>query len=90
MTVSAVITGAPIKIRWLDNGQVEKPSSVSFAPRTNDNAFSYTFADSGKKQTCGHTLRLQWRSVTGKEAFLTAGDVVIDYQPAKNNSQVCP
>lgn len=90
MTVSAAIAGAPIELRWLDNGAVEKPSSVSFAPRPDDNAFSYTFTDSGNKEFCGHTLRLQWRSATGHKASLRAGDVVIDDQPAKADSGICP
>jgi hypothetical protein len=89
MTVSANLTGAPVQIRWLDGGKVESPASVAFAPSGDSTAFSYTFADTGKKEACGHLLRLEWRSPTGKKVALPQGDVVVTYLPAAHDSGVC-
>lgn len=87
--VSMTLFGAPAQIRWVDNGHVEPPRLLTFAPRSNDDAFSYTFYDYGKRLPCGHTLRLLWRSPSGHQVHLESGDVVVTYQPATNDNQPC-
>jgi hypothetical protein len=88
MTVSATLSGAPVQIRWLDNGTVKSPSFVSFKPTGDRSAFSYTFADTGQAKTCGHTLILQWRSPTKRAVSLQQGDAVINYE-AEPGAQTC-
>jgi hypothetical protein len=88
-TVSANISGAPVQIRLLDREKVEHPASAAFAPSTDNTAFSFTFAGTGAKKACGHLLRLQWRSDTGKPATLTNGDLIVTYLPAANDNGVC-
>ncbi len=89
MTASLSLSGAPVQIGWQDNGRVESPRTLTFAPRPNDGTFSYTFFDLGKRLDCGHTLRLLWRSPTGRRVDLTSGNVVVNYQPAANDTGIC-
>jgi hypothetical protein len=89
LTVSATLSGAPVEIRWLDNGTVKAPSYVSFTPTGDRSGFSYTFADSGLAKTCGHTLVLQWRSPSKRMVSLSQGDAVINYEAVPGPADTC-
>jgi hypothetical protein len=89
MTVSAKLKGAPVQIRWVDNGKVERPSSVKFDPTATDDVFSYAFVDHGTKKACGHTLRLKWRSPSGAQVTLMQGDVLVSYRPVAGAASAC-
>jgi len=87
--VSAVLRGAPVEIRLLDNGRIRRPSPVAFDPRRTDNAFSFTFVNITPARTCGHTFRLQWHSPTGRKVLLQHGSVVITYVPTPGVATAC-
>jgi hypothetical protein len=89
LNVSAQIEGAPVLVRVLDNGH-PRGAPAAFAAQADSSSFSYTFDDKGKKEGCGHTFRLQWRSPTGAKARLTSGHLVVTYRPAVNDAGVCP
>jgi hypothetical protein len=87
--LSATLAGAPVAIRLWDNGDIGHPSRAIFAPGGRSRSYSFTFSNRGSKQACGHTLRLEWKSLAGKSVRLSRARAVVSYQPAANNSQPC-
>jgi hypothetical protein len=66
-----------------------RPGVMSFSPSTGTTSFSYTFARSAKKLTCGRTLRVQWRSPTGTDITMRRSDLIASYQPVAGPARVC-
>jgi hypothetical protein len=86
LSVSAPLSGAPVQIRMLDDGHVEGPSFVSFAPTGPNALFTHTFTAAVEKRRCGHTLSLQWRSPSEQTVVSGRGRVVVSFTPVANEA----
>jgi hypothetical protein len=89
VTLSATVAGAPLEIRVLDNQHVMQPGPAHFQPSRSGTSVSYTFTRSGRPMTCGHTLRLQWRSPIGKQVHLGRAHIVITYTQTPTIAHAC-
>jgi hypothetical protein len=81
------LTGGTVLFRVVDGGKVISPRSEVFSPTGHEHAFF--FYGAGPKQTCGHRLRLQWRSANGRPVTLRAGTFAVHYSLAPHNTTAC-
>jgi hypothetical protein len=81
------LSGGRVLLRIVDNGKVISPTSRALRPTGHQHTFFFT--GSGPKRACGHLLRIQWRSVSGRPVTLNAGTLTVDYNKAPNDSGAC-
>jgi hypothetical protein len=83
-TLSANVTGGRVRFRVVgEQGNVIKPGIAEFAPTGGAvDSFSYTFVTSvGTFEADDrHTLRVQWRSVSGASVTLRRADLNVLYE----------
>ncbi len=85
--VSALVSGAPVRFRILstnvgDQTFVSNPGPTRFDPGpTGPNSFSYQWVERNDVAAPhANRIRLQWRSATGGEVTLLAGDMAVMYR----------
>lgn len=85
-TVSVVLGGGPVTFRVVDTSiggtSVMSPGPVTFAPTTENGAFTFHWVDQGAAASHDHVLRLQWKVGRGGNATLFRGDIDVLYQLA--------
>jgi hypothetical protein len=86
VNVSALVSGAPVRFRILSTnvgGQtfVSNPGPTRFDPGDNGpNSFAYEWVERNNAASPhSNFVRLQWRSATGDEVRLLAGDMEVAY-----------
>jgi hypothetical protein len=86
VTVSAVVSGAPVKFRVLSTnvgGQTHpsKPGTAPFVPKGGrPEAFGYQWIERNQAAAVhSNRLRLQWRSPNGHPVHLLRGDMSVQY-----------
>ena len=87
INVSALISGAPVRFRILstnvgDQTFVSNPGPTRFDPGSNGpTSFSYQWVERNDVAAPhANLIRLQWRSATGGEVTLLAGDMAVTYR----------
>jgi hypothetical protein len=82
-TLSVNVSGGRVRFRMVgEQGNVIKPGMAEFAPTGTVDSFSYTFVTSvGTFEADDrHTLRVQWRSVSGASVTLRRADLNVLYE----------
>lgn len=90
VVVNANVRGAAVQFRVLDNVVVAKPKIATFTPTQTSRSFSFTFSHFDQPKTCGHTIRLEWRSPTGHRVDLDSASVIATFVPPTNATTPCP
>jgi hypothetical protein len=81
------LSGGRMLLRVVDNGKAIAPRSRAFAPTGREHTFFFT--GSGPKRACGHLLRIEWRSASGRPVTLHAGRIAVHYQQAPHDAGAC-
>jgi hypothetical protein len=76
-----------VVFRVLDDGKVIDPGPEFVVPANQRQTF--LFAGSGPRRACGHLLRIQWRSPTGRSVMLNAGTLTVKYNQAPHDTGAC-
>lgn len=80
--LSVTVNGATVRFRVTDNGKVMQPGAARFpaAPSSESHSYNYSRDEPGRTD-CGHLIRVEWRSPTGRPVALSNGQLVVTYQP---------
>lgn len=89
-SVSVNVEGGPVEFRGIDNGKAASPARSIFPKRSKLRTVSFQYVRNDKATTCGHTIRLLWRSPEGRQVHLRAGTLVVNYEPASTSGPSCP
>jgi hypothetical protein len=86
INVSALISGAPVEFRVLSTNigsqtRVSEPGVTRFVPTGGGpDAFAYQWIEPNQSAAVHvDTLRLQWRSPSGRPVHLLSGDMAVQY-----------
>lgn len=89
-TLDVNVTGGLTDFRITDNSKVAQPSYATFRFSRGASAGSFTFSRDDNPTQCGRTIRLQWRSPSGRQVRLHNGVVLVDYQTSPGTQPACP
>jgi hypothetical protein len=81
------LSGGPVLLRVVDRGKVISPRSRALHP--SGQLHTFFFGGTGPKRACGHLLRIEWRSATGRPVALNAGTLTVKYNKAPHDSAAC-
>ena len=79
VTVSADITGAPVRVRVLNHRNVLRPSVARFHGSGGDTSRSFSFVAKGSAEYRCHALAVQWRSPSGERVESSRSAVHVTY-----------